>query len=176
MDIWTDHSAGMTVADDLVTVGEGTKSWKLTGTGTWMGMGVRVNPLTTLKNMSAYSNGSVRFMFKGTKPIKIGLKNGGVAPYDKWLTMTNGAYGFSNNNVWCSVAIPAQFFREVSFDMLEQYFMVAMDSNQGYTVGTVFNLDNLYFATNSPYAQPPLPVVDNTKVVLFSETRPITVN
>ncbi len=176
MDIWTASGAGMTVTEDTAVYGEGTKSWKLTGTGSWMGMGVRAEPITTLKNLGAWSNGSIRFMFKGTKPIKVGVKSGGVAPYDKWLRLTNGQYGFVTNNTWCSVAIPAQFFREVSFDMMEQYFMVAMDSSMGYTVGTTFNLDNLYFATNSPYAQPPLPVVDNSKVVLFSETSEINVN
>ncbi len=176
MDIWTTAGAGMTVAEDIFDAPEGGYSWKLTGTGSWMGMAIRSEPITTLRNLSAYSNGSLNFIIKTTKPVKIGVKSGGVVPAEGWLRLTNGQYGFATNNTWCKVSIPAQFFRNVSFDMIEQYFMVACDAALGYTANMVVGLDNIYWANTSPYAQPPAPVFNSNIVSLFSETTPVNVN
>lgn len=176
LDIWTDSGAGMILTEVTSTFGEGTKCWRLKGIGTWMGMAVRVEPLTNLKDMSGYANvGSLNFMYKGKKTIKIGIKSGGTAPVEKWLLMTNGKYGFSKTNDWCSVSIPISFFSGVDLSKLQQYFMIAMDSTMGYASNTSIYIDNVYYSTNCVYAQP-TNVVNSNMVTLYSEKYPINVN
>lgn len=146
LDIWTDSGAGMTLSEVTSTYGEGVKCWRLKGTGTWMGMAVRVEPLTNLKDMSGYGNaGSLNFMYKGSKLLKVGIKSGGTTPVEKWLSMTNGAYGFNTNNTWCTVVIPASVFSGVNFGSIEQYFMLVADSGFGYTAGSTYRIDNIYW-------------------------------
>ena len=153
LDIWN----GMTIAEQTTYKGEGTKAWKFTGTspsGTWMGMGIRVNPLTNLKSMSAFSGGYLSFMFKGTKRFKVGIKSGGTTPVEKWIAMTNGKYGFYNNNTWCVVRVPLSVFSGVNLAKIEQYFMFAADSAVGYTKGSIYYIDRIYWYKTVTYTIP----------------------
>lgn len=147
MDIWN----GMTVVQQSTYRGEGKYAWKFTGTGSWMGMGIRVNPLTAVRNMSAFSGGYLSFMFKGTKRFKVGIKSVGTTTVEKWLTMTNGKYGFYNNNVWCVVRLPLSVFSGIDLSKIQQYFMFSADSTMGYTVGSVYYIDKVYWYKTVTY-------------------------
>ena len=111
-----------------------------------MGLGIRVNPLSAYKDLSAYSSGSLRFMFKGTKRFKVGIKDGSAV--EKWVSMADGSYGFVTNDTWCNVVIPLSAFPGINFASVQQYFMWVADSGLGYTVGSVYYIDNVYFSTN----------------------------
>lgn len=147
LDIWN----GMTLVEQTAYKGDGSKAWKLTGTGSWMGMGIRVNPITTLRSLSDFSGGYLSFMFKGTKRFKIGIKSGGTTPVEKWIAMTNGKYGYYNNNAWCVVRVPLSVFSGVNLSKIEQFFMLAADSSLGYTVGSVYYIDKLYWYKTVTY-------------------------
>ncbi len=168
IDIWN----GMTIADDTTTAGDGTTSWRLTGTDTnggWMGMGIRVEPLTAYRDLSAFASGSYRFMFKGTKGFKLGLKSGLTT--EAWLTTAQLMnYGLVTNGTWCTVSIPVTAFTGLNMGQIAQYLMFVADTSTGYRNGDVFNLDNIYFTTNQTVVGP-LP----TTFGLYSETYPVNV-
>jgi hypothetical protein len=168
IDIWN----GMTLADDITTAGDGTTSWKLTGTDTnggWMGMGVRVEPETSYRNLSAFATGSYRFMFKGTKGIKVGLKSGLTT--ESWFTPVQlMSYGLVTNGTWCTVSIPVSAFAGLNMSQIAQYLMIVADASTGYRNGDVFNIDNIYFTTNETVVGPVV-----TTFGLFTETYPVNV-
>lgn len=143
IEIWN----GMTIADDTATAGDGTTSWKFTGTGAWMGMGVRVEPNDAYRNLTAFASGSFRFMYKGSKGFKIGLKSGiGTEAFLYAAQLV--PYGLQTNNTWCSVSVPISEFTGLDMSQIAQYFMFATDPSFGYAVGDIVNVDNIYFTTN----------------------------
>lgn len=150
LDIWGEWHGGMNITEDNTDPGEGQVSWTLTGTGTWMGMGIRTEPLQTLRDMRAYSNGSIHFMFKGTKYVKIGIKSGNPA-VERWVTP--GAlqyYGLKLDNEWHEVCVPITAFAGVDLSKIEQLFMLAADSGMGYTSNSVYHLDRLFWSKTAP--------------------------
>ncbi len=150
MDIWN----GMTVVQQSTYRGEGTYAWKFTGTGSWMGLGIRVNPLTAVKNLGLFSGGYLRFMVRANKRFKVGIKSVGTTTVEKWIAMTNGRYGFYADNVWRTVSIPLSVFTGIDLTKIQQYFMWATDSSLGYTVGSVFYIDKVHYFKTVTYTVP----------------------
>jgi hypothetical protein len=167
IDIWN----GMSMSDDITTFGDGTMSWKFIGTapaGGWMGMGISVKPADVYRNLSAFAGGSYRFMFKGTKGFKIGLKSG--ASTEAWLLPSQlMPYGLVTNGTWCTVSIPVSAFAGLDMSQISEYFMFVADTSTGYSTGSVFNFDNIYFTTNQTA------VAGVSTFGLYTETYPVNV-
>lgn len=150
LDVWQEWNGNMKITESTIDPGEGTKSWTLTGTGSWMGMGIRVAPLTNLRDMRAYSNGSLQFMFKGTKPVKIGIKSSNPE-VERWVTP--GAlqyYGLRLDGQWHEVCVPITAFAGVDLSKIEQFFMLTADVGMGYTSNSVYFLDRIFWSKTAP--------------------------
>ena len=145
MDIW--NSTALVSDIDSGTF-EGFYSWRFEGIGAWIGIGVRVEPLDNLKDLSIYSNGHYNFAYKGTNGFKVGIKS---MPFQEvWYNYTVlSNYGLRLDDTWCEISIPITNFASVnaSFDLsnIEQYFMFsANNAAQGYNVGDVHFIDNVH--------------------------------
>lgn len=151
LDVWEDPENGniltLNVADQTNSTGEGGKAWKIDGlaqTIYWIGMGIRVEPLSALRDMSAYSNGSLNFLFRGTRPFKLGLKDGNGE--QQWVRpLRLSCYGLQTNDAWCSVSVPLKVFDRIDFTKIEQYFMWTADASMGYTTNRAYYLDHVYW-------------------------------
>lgn len=150
LDIWGEWNGGMQITEDTNQPGEGGISWTLRGTGDWMGMGIRTEPLQTLRSMSDYWNGSLQFLFRGTKPVKIGIKSGNPA-IERWVTPGALRYfGMELDDRWHEVCIPISAFAGVNLSKVEQLFMLAADSGMGYTSNSVYHLDRIFWSKTAP--------------------------
>ncbi len=140
MAVWTDWSAGATVVTSTTGTGEGGESWKITGTGAWIGIGLHT--VTGTRDLSAYSH--LNLMYKGSNNFKIGIKGGGV---EAWRTAAQlSAYGLVLDNTWRTVKVPLSAFSGINLTTVDQYLMFVHDAPLGYTVGAVHELDNIYFS------------------------------
>ncbi len=145
LDIWSDYNAAIILTNITGDSGEGPNSWKLTGTGEWMGMGIRVNPEGTYSDMAEYAQGSLRFMVKGTNSFRIGLKSG--ASTTNWMGPVQiSNLGYIPDGTWRTVVIPMTHFTNVDFTKISQYFMFVCDAGLGYQNGIVFYLDHVYWS------------------------------
>jgi hypothetical protein len=149
MDVW---NAGFDVMDDTTTHGDGTTSMKLTclssaSTPAWAGLGLRTEPLNTFKNLSAFTGGYLKFMYRSTTMItKIGIKGGTTAATEKWITgaVLKSTYGLRNDNTWSQVTIPLSAFTGLNLTNITQYFMLITDG-ANHVVGNEYWIDNIYF-------------------------------
>ncbi len=150
MYVWTAWGGGMTVQEVFGGAGEAFNSWKLTGTGAWMGMGLTVYPVNTVKNMTAFAGGHLNFMFKGGKRFnKIGVGSEPCGNTHAWFTPEElAAYGLRLDNTWCRVRIPisAVTAKGVKLTEIQSYFQFVHDSASDYAVGDTFWLDNIYWS------------------------------
>lgn len=182
LSIWTNDGGGMTLSDDPADVGEGTRSWKLTGTGAWMGMGIYAWPGETWRDMSAYANGALHFMYKGTRSItKIGtqsrkadgtLLDAAVPGFD--LTKY---FGLKTDNTWGEVVIPLSYFKWKGLDLSRvfQYFYLAQDNNTGYVPGDICRIDNIYWTKTPGGNMSWTTNTNNAGFGIYSETVPLGV-
>lgn len=169
IDVWTDYGANALVADDLLAPGFGGKALRLTGTGSWMGVALRVNPLSAVKDLSAFAGGSLKFMYKGNAGFKIGIKSGNGV--ERWVTSTELAgYGLVLTNAWCTVSVPLACFAGIDWAAVQQYLMFVADSGTGYAVGDVHTLDEIHFSTTDGGT-----VATDDFFTLFSDTQPLDV-
>lgn len=183
LSIWTNGGGGMVLSDDAADVGEGTRAWKLTGTGTWMGFGIFAWPGNAWKDMSAYANGALHFMYKGAKTVaKIGSQSrkGDGSLYDAAVPGFDLAnyFGLKTNNTWGEVVIPVSYLRWKGLDVsrVNQYFYLAQDINAGYVPGDIFRIDNIYW-TKTPGGNMSWTTNSNTLAGfgIYSETVPLGV-
>jgi hypothetical protein len=142
MFIWN----GFIMSDDSSTSGDGSSSLRINASSsTWGGTGWIVNPSTAYKNLSAFTNGKLIFMFKSTKNFtKVGIEDGNGI--QGWVTGSTclSSYGMVTNDSWCTISIPLTAFTGVDFTQVKQYFMFVADLGN-YTIGNVWNIDNVYF-------------------------------
>lgn len=153
MEIWNN---GFSFASDFTTFSEGAESLKLVCLASdspavpWAGLGLRTDPLNTLKNLSAYSAGYLNFMYKSTKlPTKIGIKGGTTTASERWITgaVLKSTYGLKDDGTWSSVRIPLTAFSGLSLTTITYYFMFVTDG-ANHVIGNQYNIDNIYFSTN----------------------------
>ena len=151
LDVWQDSGGGADISEETaVPLGDGNKYWKLTGTGSWMGIGVRVEPLDKYRDLRDYYY--LNFMYRGYKGFRVGMKDGNGDEY--WLTHNQLAeYGVILNGKWCNVSIPLTKFNGEPFStflidktQIEQYFMFVSVEALGYNVGDVHYIDNVHFS------------------------------
>lgn len=146
MDIWNGFSLGpdsSTFADGTVSLVFGVSS------STWGGYAMRVEPITTLKDISAFSGGYLNFSYKSTKMItKVGIKSASPA-VEGWVTgaVCKSSYGLKDDGTWSAVKIPLSAFTGVDLSKIEQYFMMVADG-ANWVAGNVWNIDNVYYSTN----------------------------
>ncbi len=151
LDIWSDHHGNAKVVDLVKGAGEGMNAWRIIGTGRWAGIGIRPHPARTTRDMSEYKNGTLRFMYKGGRAFRVGIKSGTSAEF--WFTATNMAkYGYIEGATnWREVILPLSACTNIDFTKISQYFMWNTDEDD-YNKGAVYYLDGIYWSKINPYA------------------------
>ena len=150
MDWW---SGGENTSDDTTTFADGIQSLRIAPTsgGGWWGVGIQVSPTSAYKDMHSYREGSLRFCYRGTKTFKVGIKSG--PSVEAWMLPAQlFNYGLKTNDTWCTVIIPFTNFTAVagfSFTNISHYFMISADSGMGYTPGTVYHIDHIYWCNKT---------------------------
>ncbi len=149
LDVW---SGAENVSEVTTTFAEGTRCYRIapTYTGGWWGIGIRPNPGTAYKNMKTYSEGSLRFYFRGTKPVKVGVKLGPST--ERWMNPPAiFSYGLKTNDTWCAVTIPfTNLAPGVPLTNVSQYFMVSADTAMGYVPGSsIYYIDNIHWCNRT---------------------------
>lgn len=129
--------------------------WKVTGTGSWMGMGLKVNTPSGIADMSDYEMGTLRFKYRGKRgAFLVGVRSAGQ-PDDKiiwaWIDVTNAP----QPDQWYKVVIPIrEFLKEPSaldLKKVEQLFMLASVKENGYQVGDSYLLDDISWSKKSDW-------------------------
>lgn len=159
---------GMTLTEERKWPDEGGYFWKFKSTGqTWLGMGIKPLPAKTMVDMSAYSNGSLNFSFKGSNDFKVGIKSG--TNDDQWISSSHlWGFGFTNDNEWRQIKIPISFFSNVSLTNISYYFMFSADSSRGLLPGTIYSIDNIYWQKS--YEGPRTNYYIDTNFGIFSDS------
>jgi hypothetical protein len=145
MFIWN----GFLTANDTNTAGDGSASFRVTAnSSTWGGLGWIVNPSTAYRDLSSFTSGKLVFMVKSTKNFtKVGIED--ANGIQGWVTGSTclSSYGYTTNGSWSTISIPLSAFTGVDFTQVKQYFMFVADGGN-YTVGNVWNIDNVYFTNH----------------------------
>ena len=143
--VWKDEGGGMEM--EKITNAQTGPCWKLTGTGDWMGMGLKVNTRSGIADMSDYKMGTLRFKYRGKRGgFLVGVRSAGQ-PDDKiiwaWIDVSNSP----GPDQWYKVVIPIrEFMKEPSaldLKKVEQLFMLASVKANGYQPGDSFLLDEI---------------------------------
>lgn len=145
LDNWDGSTA---IAEETNVAGEGSLSYRMTGgSAGWLGVSFRVNPLTSYKDMHSYRDGSLRFMFKGTKPVRVGIQDG--AGVQRWVYSADVfKFGLVTNDTWCSVVIPfTNFATNMNFYQIANYFTII--GEVGTINGTVYRFDRIYWSSRT---------------------------
>lgn len=137
-------------------------------TGGWSGWfiqyGVGTSP--AIKPMSAYSNGSIRFWFKGESSLspylQVGIRSGNIPAGSETSKVFLNAYTTFDNN-WHSVSIPVSVFIQREPRLVLDAMKVLINfSVEGNTFGTHnFWIDNLRWDTQQPGALSTITVTPN---------------
>ncbi len=130
---------------DTTTAGEGTRSFKIKVNSNVFNVNWLRYPLVTYLDLSAYANGSLNFMVKAPKDLAVSIH---VAEnYDIMVQLTNGMYGFKNNNTWCTVKIPMSVYTAKGVDLTRLYGYLKFYGGyyQGITGGEEYFFDKVYF-------------------------------
>ena len=152
MDIWYDAGAAMTVQDMVSGAAEGSKYWKLTGVSNWMGMGIRANPLSETRDLTAFDGGQIHFWYKGTKGFQIGIQSCSNSDVQKaWVPSSLMMYyGLKTNDTWSEVSVPISAFVYnnplINLSYMQQYFMWMANASFGYVTGDVHSIDGIYWS------------------------------
>lgn len=131
---------------DTSTAGEGSKCFKIKVNSNMFEVNWLRYPLVTYLNLTAYTNGSLRFMIKATRYISVSIHV--VANYDIMVHLTNnGMYGFYTNNTWCSVVIPMSEYvaKGLTFTSLYGYLKFYGGFYEGIVGGEEYYIDDVYF-------------------------------
>lgn len=145
--VWKEQGGGLTMERISNGSTANEKGWKVTGTGSWMGMGLKVNTPSGIADMSDYRMGTLRFKYKGNRgAFLVGVRSSGQ-PDDKiiwaWIDVTNAP----EPGQWYHVVIPIrEFLKEPSalnLKKVEQLFMLASVKANGYQVGDTYILDDI---------------------------------
>lgn len=168
MDIWQ----GIGISDQSAVIKEGTKAWQLVSSlNSWIGMGIRVNPITSSRDLSQYDGGKIHFDYKGTRGFKVGIKSVvGTNAQEAWVRASlMTAYGLQTNDTWCEVNIPisALIYDNPYLDLanINQFFMWVDENSQ---TGTVYYLDGIYWSKD--YYGPAADHYTPTNFGLYSDT------
>jgi len=96
------------------------------------------------KNMSAYSNGSLKFWVKTETDLKVGIKDeNGV---EKWVLLQD--FGIAKDNQWRFASIPISGnFSGVDFSKVTYLFMTASVFPWTITANSTFHFDNVRWDT-----------------------------
>lgn len=153
LDIFFNSHGGLKIVDLVKGAGKGLNAWKIIGIGRWGGFGIRPHPLRTYRDMSAFSNGSLHFMYKGSNNFKVGIKSGSSSEY--WMTTSNmSKYGFVPNPTnWQEVVIPFSLCTNIDFRRISEFFLFTTE-DLDYKKGEVYYLDEIYWSILDPYAKP----------------------
>lgn len=143
LDIWKDAGGDATLAEkaDAGKLGSG---YLITGTGTWVGLGIRTEPATTYQDCSRYSKMVVSI--KSSIGFKIGLKDS--AGTEAWITSAKLAdtYHLTLDDTWNTLTIPLSAFistKTLNTKAIGQLFMFVSDGTMGYNVGSTWNIDEI---------------------------------
>lgn len=146
-DINTNISAGApTISFVNTTAGEGSQSFKIHVNSSMFEVNFLRYPLVTYLNLTAYTNGSLRFMIKATKYVSVGIHM--AANYDILVHLTNnGMYGFYTNDTWCSVVIPMSNYVAKGLTLTSIYGWVKFYGGyyEGIAGGEDYYIDNVFF-------------------------------
>lgn len=145
LDVWDGTTV---ITEEYNSAGDGISNYVYTGGGAgWLGVSYRVNPNTVYKDMHSYKEGSLRFMFRGTKPIRVGIQDG--AGTQRWVYAANiFNFGLKTNDTWCSVVIPfTNFATNINFSQIANYFTVIGETS--FTAGTIYRIDNIYWCNKT---------------------------
>lgn len=145
LDVWDGTTA---LAEEIGSAGDGISNYRYTGgSAGWLGVSYRVNPNTAYKDMHSYKEGSLRFMFKGTLPIRVGIQDG--AGVQRWVYAANiFNFGLKTNDTWCSVVIPfTNFATNMNFNQIANYFTVIGET--GTVNGAIYRIDNIYWCNKT---------------------------
>ncbi len=179
LDIWKDWNGNMEIETMSETnTPDGVSHWKLTGTGAWLGMGIRSEPLSNGRDLSAFTNGSLRFLYRGLHHFKVGIKD--VRGTERWVYSRDLApFGFTNDGQWRRVIVPVQFFAGIAFTNVQQFFMFTANGALGYEPGHVYELDDIHYHARNPYTntdytpgQPPAP---GGRFTVYADSIPFSV-
>lgn len=118
---------------------EGSNAWAFrAAAGNWFGLGVA----NDAKNMSNYTNGSLKFHMKtsSTANFKVGIATDGG---EGWVQFNRtNEYGLQRDGQWHEVAIPISAFGLQDLSLTTQLFMLSGDA----PAATMdFFLDNIYY-------------------------------
>lgn len=150
MDNWQNSGGNCVITEEYTNCGEGGKCWSFRGTGTWAGVGVRVEPIAVAyRDLRDYTNGSLVFRFRGPNwKFKIGMEDAvGTQVFVSTSQLTN--YGLATNNSWCVVRIPSSVFSALNFRYIRQYFMYVSGGPEGYVSNQTYYFDDLYFSKST---------------------------
>jgi hypothetical protein len=138
-EVFKDRGGGMRMEE--IKSGD-SSSWKVTGTGDWMGMTLKVKDPAGYSDMTDYKMGSLRFRYKAGKgAFLVGVKSRGQDDGKvvwAWIDVTNS----SGPNQWYKVVIPVREFMKApsTLDLrhIEHLFMFASFKENGYKPGDTF--------------------------------------
>jgi hypothetical protein len=128
------------------TAGEGTQCFKIKVNSNMFDVNWLRYPLVTYLDLTAYTNGSLRFMIKATKYISVSIHT--AENYDIMVHLPNeGMYGFTTNNTWCNVIIPMSAYvaKGLTFTSLYGYLKFYGGYYEGIVGGEEYYIDDVYF-------------------------------
>ncbi|WP_413853418.1 hypothetical protein [Candidatus Ruminimicrobium bovinum] len=142
---WTGGQQGFSVDNVSDSTIEGKVNWLLTATnaGTSGGGGFAVNNNAGVLDMTAYSNGYIKFLVKTSYAaminFKIGVKADGKEYY-KTLKEINPL--FSANDKWYEISVPVSDIVSSGLDKVQYLFLFGLDE-AFYNVGDKIEIDNI---------------------------------
>ncbi len=151
LDAWTGNNAGIALTREVNELGFGSRSLKVVGTGDWMGFGIRSEPKTQSRDLSAYTK--LRFMVKGPKGRQFSIGMTDASGREVWINPTTPASiaGMTLDGSWETVTldlakIPARAPATGVLDTsnVVQFFMFSAGNETGYVNGDVFYFDEIY--------------------------------
>lgn len=147
LDVWQNANGNCVVTEETANCGDGNLCWSFRGTGTWAGVGIRVEPIASaFRDLREYTNGYLVFQFRGPNwRFKIGMEDAvGAQAFVSMSQLTN--YGIITNSNWCTVRIPASVFNALNFQYIKQYFIYSSGASEGYMSNVTYYFDNLRFS------------------------------
>jgi hypothetical protein len=138
-EVWKDKGNGLRMEE---VKNDDTSCWKVTGTGDWMGMSLKVKDAAGYSDMTDYKLGSLRFRYKARQgAFLVGVKSRGQDEGKivwAWIDVTNSA----EPNKWYKVIIPIKEFLKspssLNLAKIEHLFMFASFKENGYRPGDTF--------------------------------------
>jgi len=139
---WTGGQQGFEATNVSSTTLEGKINWLLTATnaGESGGGGFAVKNSAGVLDMSAYSEGSIKFIVKSScsamENFKVGVKINGTEYYQTLKELNNS---FTADDNWWEFSIPINY---LNLDKVQYLFLFGLDKEH-YNVGDTLEIDNI---------------------------------